>query len=118
MLFSKKLPELQKIFYMKSFKFKLILGLTALVLFTACKKKFDEYTRNNNLPLTVPPGVVLRSVLGDMVVYPGDYEDKADQYIVSNYTYYGDNKYWSGSASLNYGTLNNVVSMEGLANKA
>ena len=103
---------------MKSISFKIILGLTALVFFTGCKKKFDEYSRNNNLPLTVPPGVVLRSILGDMVVFPGGYEDKADQFIVSNYTYYGDNKYWSGSASLDYATLNNVVSMEGLANKA
>lgn len=103
---------------MKSFMFKLMLGFTVLVSFAACKQKFDDYSRNNNLPLTVPPGVVLRSVLGDMVVYPGDYEDKADQFIVSNYTYYGDNKYWSGSATLNYGTLRNVVSMEALANKA
>ncbi|MES1226290.1 MAG: SusD/RagB family nutrient-binding outer membrane lipoprotein, partial [Bacteroidota bacterium] len=31
---------------------------------------------------------------------------------------YGDNKYWNGSAGLNYGTLNNVVSMEAIANKA
>ena len=103
---------------MKSFKLKIILGLTTLVLFTACKKKFDEYSPNNNLPLTVPPGVVLRAVLGDLVTFPGGYEDKADQFIVSNYTYYGDNKYWNGSANLNYGTLNNVVSMEAIANKA
>src|SRR5882724_5178447 len=105
---------------MKSFKFKLILGLTALIFITACKKKFEDYSPNNNLPLTVPPGVVLRSVLGDVGsdVYSGGGQDKADQYIVSNYTYYGDNKYWSGSAGLNYGTLNSVVSMEALANKA
>jgi len=103
---------------MKSFKFKLILGLTALVFITACKKKFEDYSQNNNLPLAVPPGVVLRAVLGDLLVLPGGFEDKADQYIVSNYTYYGDNTYWTGSATLNYGTLNNVISMEALANKA
>jgi hypothetical protein len=103
---------------MKVFKFSILLGLTVLVVASSCKKKFDEDSRNNNLPLTVPPGVVLRAALGNLIVYPGGYEDKADQFIVSNYTYYGDNKYWSGSASLDYGTLNNVVSMEAIANKA
>ena len=96
----------------------MLLVLTMLLLGTACKKKFEDYSRNNNLPLAVPSGVVLRAVLGDIVVYPGGYEDKASQFIVSNYTYYGDNKYWTGSANLNYGTLNNVIAMEGLARKA
>ncbi|MEO6869497.1 MAG: SusD/RagB family nutrient-binding outer membrane lipoprotein [Ginsengibacter sp.] len=103
---------------MKSLKFKIIFVLTALLFFTACKKAFEDNSKNNNLPLSVPPGVVLRAVLGDLVVYPGGYEDKADQYIASNYTYYGDNKYWTGSADLNYGSLNNVIAMERLASKA
>ena len=77
---------------MKSLKFKIIFVLTALLFFTACKKAFEDNSKNNNLPLSVPPGVVLRAVLGDLVVYPGGYEDKADQYIASNYTYYVDNK--------------------------
>lgn len=103
---------------MKQFKFKIILAVAALVAVAGCSKKFEESSKNNNKPLTVPPGVVLRSILGDIVVYPGGNEDKAGQYIVSNYTYYGDNKYWTGSAGLNYGTLNNVVAMEGLARTA
>jgi hypothetical protein len=103
---------------MKHFAYKIMLTATVLVLATSCQKKFEDYSKNNNKPLSVPPGVVLRAVLGDVVVYPGGYEDKADQYIVSNYTYYGDNKYWNGSAGLNYGTLNNVVAMEGLAKAA
>ena len=103
---------------MKSFKFNIFFGLAVMMLFTACKKNFDDYSQNKNLPLSVPPGVVLRSILGDLVVFPGGAEDKASQFIVSNYTYYGDNKYWTGSASLNFGTLNNVVAMEGLAKKA
>lgn len=103
---------------MKSISYKIYFSLAVIVSFTACKKNFDEYSQNKNLPLSVPPGVVLRSVLGDLVVYPGGEEDKASQFIVSNYTYYGDNKYWTGSANLNYGTLNNVIAMEGLARKA
>ncbi len=103
---------------MKSLSYKIFFTLAVIISFTACKKNFDDYSQNKNLPLTVPPGVVLRSVLGNLVVYPGGEEDQACQYIVSNYTYYGDNKYGTGSASLNYGTLNNVIAMEGLARKA
>ena len=102
---------------MKSIKYKITLALTALVIFTGCSKKFEENSINHNLPLSVPPGVILRAVLNDIVVYPGDYEDKAGQYIASNYTYYGDNKYWNGSAGFNFATLNNVVAMEAVASK-
>lgn len=103
---------------MKHFKIKIMLALAVFAALAGCNKKFEENAKNNNKPLSVPAGVVLRSVLGDIVVYPGGSEDKAGQYIVSNYTYYGDNKYWTGSAGLNYGTLNNVVAMEGLARTA
>jgi len=100
---------------MKSLSYTILLGFGALVLFAGCNKKFDENSKNNNLPLTVPPGVILRGILGDLVVFPGGSEDKAGQYIASNYTYYGDNKYWNGSAGLNYGSLRNVVAMENTA---
>ena len=102
---------------MKSFKFKIMLALTGLVILAGCNKKFEDFSKNNNLPVAVPPGVILRAVLNDIVVYPGGGEDKAGQYIASNYTYYGDNKYWNGSAGLNYGTLNNVLAMEATASK-
>ena len=99
-------------------KFPLLLSLPALMLATGCSKKFEEYSQNKNLPLTVPAGLSLRAILGDVIVYPGGFEDKADQFIASNYTYYGDNKYWTGSATLNYGDLNNVLAMEATAKKA
>jgi len=99
---------------MKSLKFPILLILTTLVLATGCSKKFEDYSKNNNLPtpLNVPPGIVLPSILNDMVVFPGGDEDKNCQFIVSNYTYYGDNKYWTGSANLSYGSLRNVLAME------
>jgi hypothetical protein len=119
MWFSKTQYIKQKNICMKSFKYKMLLALTTgLVILAGCSKKFEDNSKNNNKPLNVPPGVLLRAVLADVVVYPGDYQDKAGQYIASNYTYYGDNKYWNGSASWNFGTLNNVLAMEVAAKKA
>ncbi len=98
-------------------KFPLLLVIPAFLLAAGCSKKFEDYSQNKNLPLTVPSGLSLRAILGDVVVYPGGFEDKADQFIASNYTYYGDNKYWTGSASLNYTDLNNIAAMEATARK-
>jgi len=97
---------------MKAFKFQTLFALAAIMLGTSCSKRFEDYSKNGNLPLQVPPGLILPTILNDMVVYPGGDEDKNCQFIVSNYTYYGLNQYWSGSASLNYGTLRNVLAME------
>jgi hypothetical protein len=102
---------------MKSIKFQIILILSAIVIIAGCSKKFEDYSKNNNLPLEVPPGLVLPTILNDMIVYPGGDEDKNSQFIVSNYDYYGLNEYWSGSASLNYSTLRNVLAMESEARR-
>jgi len=99
-------------------RFLFILAIPALLAITGCSKKFEQYSQNQNLPTVVPPGLVLRSNLNGLVVFPGGLEDKADQFIASNYNYYGDNKYWTGSATLNYGTLNSVLSMEKEAKRA
>jgi Starch-binding associating with outer membrane len=97
---------------MKSFKILSLFSVTALVLATSCSKTFEDYSKNVNLPLQVPPSRILPSILGSMQVSPGGDEDKNSQFIVSNYTYYGLNQYWTGSAGLNYGTLRDVVAME------
>jgi hypothetical protein len=97
---------------MKSFNIFFMFSITAIVLSTGCSKTFEDYSKNNNLPLQVPPSRILPSVLGTMAVSPGGDEDKHSQFIVSNYTYYGLNTYWSGSAGLNYGTLRDVLAME------
>lgn len=102
---------------MKSLKFPIILAVTAVVIIAGCSKKFEDYSQNKNLPLQVPPSLVLPTILNDMIVYPGNDEDKNCQFIVSNYTYYGQNQYWSGSANLNYGTLHNVLAMESEARR-
>ena len=101
---------------MKPFKISL-LTLTLLVFITSCSKKFDDYSQNKNLPVQVPPGLILPTVLNNLYVSPGGDEDKYNQFIVSNYNYYGRNEYWTGSASLSYGALKNVVAMESEAKR-
>lgn len=97
---------------MKLIHISFTFALLILIAGTGCKKQFEDYADNKNLPQQVPPSLVLPSILNDMAVSPGGYEDKANQFIVSNYNYYGNNYYWSGSATLNYGMLRNVLAME------
>jgi len=86
--------------------------------FLAGCKKFDDYKENNNQPVNVPPSLILRGIENDMSYHPFDQVERNNQFTCSNYIYYDDNTYWSGSASLSYTTLNNVVSMEDAATKA
>jgi hypothetical protein len=104
---------------MKSNKLSIILILAVVVAAAGCSKKFEEYSQNANQPTPgkVPPGIVLRSILNDIIVFPGGDEDKQCQFICSNYVYYGNNEYWTGSATLNYGDLNNTLQMEAEAKR-
>src|ERR1700712_746981 len=103
---------------MKFLKFTItVTVLISLAFVTSCKKKFEDYSQNKNLPLEVPPNLILPAILNDLAVSPGGDQDKADQFIVSNYTYYGLNEYWTGSATLNYGSLRNVLAMEAEARR-
>ena len=95
-----------------------------IILANSCQKKFDKYSVNNNQPTSVPAYLLLRQIENDMIVFPlgntcntGD-ADKFCQYALSSYTYYCTNEYWTGAATLNYGTLRNVVAMENEAKKA
>ncbi len=102
---------------MKLLQFPVIAAIAAIAAVAGCSKKFEDYSKNKNLPLQVPPSLILPTILNDMHVSPGGDQDKADQFIVSNYTYYGLNQYWTGSASLNYGSLKNVLAMESEARR-
>jgi hypothetical protein len=97
---------------MKVFKINMVALALLILAATGCSKKFEEYSLNKNLPQAVPPGVLLRGALNSIVTFPGGFEDKAGQFYASNYTYYGDNKFWTGSADLRYGVLNDVLNME------
>jgi len=106
--------------HMKSVQKFLFFLLASAILFAGCIKKFQDYSQNSNQPLPgkVPPGIILKTILNSMVVYPHGDADKQCQFYCSNYTYYGTNEYWSGSASLDYGVLNNVLAMESEARRA
>src|SRR5258708_18115011 len=105
---------------MNYFKIPVILVLTAAVVATGCSKKFEQYAQNSNQPLPgkVPAGIVLKSILNNLVVQPGGDADKQDQNICSNYVYYGNNTYWTGSATFDYGPLNNVLAMQSEVRRA
>lgn len=102
---------------MKALQFKTIFLLAAITVIVGCSKKFEDYSQNKNLPVQVPPSQVLPAILNDLVIYPGGDYDKWDQNIVSNYDYYGNNEYWSGSTGLDYGSLRNVLAMESEARR-
>lgn len=95
-----------------------ILLLAIVIIATSCSKTFDKYIVNNNQPTSVPAYLLLRQIENSLVVFPGGDEDKFSQYTLSTYTYYGDNKYWTGSAVLQYDVLNNIRAMETEAVKA
>lgn len=89
----------------------------------SCSKKFEAYSPNPNEPSVVPPSELMRSILANMYIAPFGQEERNDQYTCSNYNYYDDNAYWDGVfhsqfATLNYGTLTNVLNMETAAQTA
>ncbi len=103
---------------MKKFNYYIVFIIAVFITANGCTKKFDEYTPDPNNPVSVPPYLVLRQILNDMIVYPGGDADKFCQYVLSSYTYYGTNEYWTGSAELNYSTLRNIAAMDKEAKKS
>jgi len=79
---------------MKYLKLPVILALAGIVTATGCSKNFEQYSQNSNQPLPgkVPAGIVLKSILNNIVVAPGGDADKQCQNICSNYFYYGTNE--------------------------
>jgi hypothetical protein len=109
---------------MKQFRISLILLFAVLIALSSCKKKYNEDYQNLNQPSTVPPSLLLRSILYDMWDPPFNQDERNNQFTCSNYTYYDDNAYWDGTfhsqyAGLTgYGDLLNILSMEREAAKA
>jgi hypothetical protein len=92
--------------------------LTALVLFVlgSCKKDFEDLKQNANLPGSVPPSLLLNGALTELYDRPylDDHplDERWCQYFLTNYDYYGNNRYDFGSGKSYYSTLKNVVKME------
>lgn len=103
---------------MKTNKITGLLFIAVLMALSSCTKTFEKYAINPNQPTSVPAYLLLRQVENDVMVFPGGSADKFGQFTLSTYTYYGTNEYWTGAASLEYGTLRNVVAMEKEAAKA
>lgn len=94
-----------------------LMMLAVIIVASSCTKKFEEFAVNPNQPTSVPAYLLLRQVENDIMVFPGGDADKFGQFTLSTYTYYGTNEYWTGAATLEYGTLRNVVAMEREAEK-
>lgn len=103
---------------MKTNKITGILFIAIVMALGSCTKTFEKFASNPNQPTSVPAYLLLRQVENDIMVFPGGDADKFGQFTLSTYTYYGTNEYWTGAASLEYGTLRNVVAMEKEAAKA
>lgn len=89
-----------------------ILWASIPILLAACNKKYDEYFQNPNRAESVPPSLVFTAVANDLNLdKPWSDVTRWNQFDVSNYSYYDDQRYdWTG-ASLNFITLNNIDRM-------
>ena len=108
---------------MKFNTISIIALLAGMIVIGSCNKKYTADYRNLNQPSTVPPSLLLRSILYDMWDAPFNQDERNDQFTLSNYVYYDDNLYWDGTshsqyASLSYSDLWNVLAMEKEASKA
>jgi hypothetical protein len=93
-------------------QFRYIFMLAALILAADSCQKFDELEADPNRSTQVPPSLVLRGILVDMNYAPWGDISRWNQYWCSNYNYYDNNEYWTGSADLRFTTLKNVIRME------
>jgi len=93
--------------------FNIILAIFAIsIIITGCKKSYDDLYPNSNKPTSVPPSLVLNGILYDLYDAPYTNYEKWDQYFITNYDYYGNNRYDFGPGADFYATLKNVVKME------
>ncbi|MBC7873886.1 MAG: SusD/RagB family nutrient-binding outer membrane lipoprotein [Ferruginibacter sp.] len=95
-------------------KHKLISIAVIALLFTACKKKFEDLESDPNLPEKVPAALVLNGIQTSMAGFqrPWNLEQRWNQFANCNYNYYGNQEYNWGGATLFYTTLKNVIKME------
>jgi hypothetical protein len=99
--------------------------MTILVVLSACKD-FSELEKNPNAATSSPPNLILNGALAEMYKYdafgytPWSDAQKWNQFYISNYYYYGDNRYsWvTGDFAKRYGSLKNIGKMEESAKSA
>lgn len=97
--------------------------ILAGALFFSCSKQIEEKQSNPNNPTSVPPSLILGTVLLDMTgtgsqgnlggINSWDNCQDWNQYHCQNYDYYGNNIYsWTNGSFDPYEVLKNVVQME------
>ena len=107
---------------MKQIK-NIFLALAVVLLVTSCNKQIQDKQTDPNNPTSVPPSLILGTVLNDMAgtgsagnlggVNSWDNAQTWNQYHCQNYDYYGNNIYsWTNGSFDPYLVLKNVVQME------
>jgi hypothetical protein len=99
---------------MKKIFINYILPVFMVLAVTGCKKSFEDLTKNNNVPSTVPASLLFNGVLNSMVDLPQTSNEIYSQYYIYNYDYYGNNRYdnFANGGDNYYSTLKNVLAME------
>ncbi|MFM2440188.1 MAG: hypothetical protein RLZ16_1187 [Bacteroidota bacterium] len=100
---------------------KILQIITAVLVISstvACKKSFDSLAVDPNRATSVPPNLILNSVLSNFS--QGGFSDEMlwNQFYDCNYAYYGNQEYnWTGYSFGNYNVMKNIVKMEEEATK-
>lgn len=96
--------------------FKIYLLPVLMVLsVTGCKKSFDDLTKNNNKPSTVPASLLFTTINVNLADLPETQKEIYNQYYLYNYDYYGNDRYDGKTGDDYYTTLKNVAAMETIA---
>ncbi|HEY1872455.1 MAG TPA: SusD/RagB family nutrient-binding outer membrane lipoprotein, partial [Chitinophagaceae bacterium] len=93
------------------FKTILIIAMIATIA-SGCKRSFNDLYNNDNKPLAVPASLLFTGILNDMYEAPYSSKEKWSQFFITNYAYYGNNRYDFGPGDDYYGTLKNVAKMQ------
>jgi hypothetical protein len=95
-------------------KINIIIAIAILVFVNvSCKKNFDTLQNDPNRATSVPPNLILNSVLSDIYYTPFNPTQRWNQFYACNYAYYGDQQYtWTGVSFGAYNTLKNITKME------
>ncbi|HSZ84471.1 MAG TPA: SusD/RagB family nutrient-binding outer membrane lipoprotein [Puia sp.] len=107
---------------MKQFKYFAFV-IVSVLIFASCNKKIESYQANPNAPTSVPPDLILGTVLTDISgtgsagnlggINSWGEVAQWDQYHCQNYNYYGNNIYsWTSGSFDPYLVIKNVVQME------
>jgi hypothetical protein len=98
----------------KIFKICLLPVLAIVLTVTGCKKSFEDLTKNNNVPSTVPASLLFNGVIYKLADFPQSNNEIYCQYYLYNYDYYGNNRYdaFASGGDNYYSTIKNVIAME------